>query len=105
MAKLSNIQSTHSIKKVHFLPFILLFFSDEKQKLVQDQSTVQNCHFFFFFFFLFFFSLSIYTQNLSKPLLISLAGFMNHKVFHSYNFFSCKQMVTTELIHLIYIYI
>lgn len=79
MTKVSNIQSTHSIKKVHFLPFMLLFFADEKQKLVQDQSTVQNCHFFFFFF-----SLSVYTQNLSKPLLISSAGFINHKNFHSY---------------------
>ena len=84
MTEVSNIQSTHSIKKVHFLPFSLLFFfADEKQKLVQDQSTVQNCRFFFFFF-----SLSIYTQNLSKPLLISLAGFINHKNFHSYIFFS-----------------
>lgn len=26
MTKVSNIQSTHSIKKVHFLPFMLLFF-------------------------------------------------------------------------------
>ena len=45
MTKVSNIQSTHSI----FFLLCYFFFADEKQKLVQDQSTVQNCRFFFFF--------------------------------------------------------
>lgn len=48
MTKVSNIQSTLSIKKVHFLPFILLFFfADEKQKLVQDQKHCAKLPFLF----------------------------------------------------------